>query len=265
MDYLNNCHQSWALFIENNRKLIDNILMSIDLNNIAPSKQNVFKIFEQDLHNISVVITGQDPYPSLLHMDSKKSIEETAKENHLSIVQATELRNANIIATGKSFQVNGLTDWSQKFRQTSFRNILRLLYKTYNGIENYEDIPKFKEITPLIASGEFEIKQPFELMDSWWQQGVLLLNASLTCEIGKPLSHEDLWAPFTAYLVNYISNENKDVCWFLWGKPAQKIAEHITHGKIYASRHPMMCSPKYEDDFLKAECFKETMDKINWL
>ena len=27
----------------------------------------------------------------------------------------------------------------------------------------------------------------------------------------------------------------------------------------------MMCSEKYEDDFLKSDCFKDTMNIINWL
>ena len=31
------------------------------------------------------------------------------------------------------------------------------------------------------------------------------------------------------------------------------------------SRHPMLCSSKYDDDFLKSDCFIKTNHIIKWL
>ncbi|HBD63006.1 MAG TPA: uracil-DNA glycosylase, partial [Clostridiales bacterium] len=62
-----------------------------------------------------------------------------------------------------------------------------------------------------------------------------------------------------------ISEKNRDIKWFLWGRQAEEKSQFIKHGKFYISRHPMMCSEKYDDDFLRNNCFKDTMDIINWL
>jgi len=66
-------------------------------------------------------------------------------------------------------------------------------------------------------------------------------------------------------IIDYISDENRNINWFLWGKQAEDKKRYINSGKYYLSRHPMMCSEKYGDDFLNNNCFKDTMKLINWL
>lgn len=51
----------------------------------------------------------------------------------------------------------------------------------------------------------------------------------------------------------------------LWGSSAQSYAPPLQTARIFQCRHPMMCSQKYPDDFLKFLGFRETMDTINWL
>ncbi|MFW6015227.1 MAG: uracil-DNA glycosylase [bacterium] len=228
-------HNTWADFIEENKSLVHEIETKIDIDVMTPTPKKALRFLETDLYKLKVVILGQDPYPQ------------------------------DGIATGKAFQIGGLDDWNKKFRQTSLRNILRLLYKTYNNIYNYNNIPKFKDIIKKINAGDFNIKNPFNLFESWWNQGVLLLNTSLSCEIGEPKTHEEIWAPFTKNLIKYISNKRPDLIWFLWGTSAQKQKKYISNGVFHESRHPMMCSQKYENDFLKADCFNDTKDFINWL
>lgn len=140
-----------------------------------------------------------------------------------------------------------------------------MIYKNINNIENYSDIPSYKAIVSEIITGDFTLKEPKEWFDSLEKQGVLFLNTTLTCKIGVSNSHKKVWEDFSKKLLTYINTQNKDLYWFLWGKEAISNKEFIKNGKIYTSNHPMMCSEKYEDDFLKGSCFKDTMDIINWL
>lgn len=203
--------------------------------NYTPESNKVLRFMELDLNKIKVVILGQDPY-----------------------------KPAGV-ATGRSFEPADLYSWSDKFRQVSLKNIVRLIYKSINNIENYSDIPSYKAIVSEIITGDFTLKEPKEWFDSLERQGVLFLNTTLTCKIGVSNSHKKVWEDFSKKLLNYINTQNKDLYWFLWGKEAISNKEFIKNGKIYTSNHPMMCSEKYEDDFLKGSCFKDTMDIINWL
>lgn len=133
------------------------------------------------------------------------------------------------------------------------------------NIEGYEDIASYKNIVSEIAEGRFPIKQPREWFDSLEKQGVLFLNRYLTTEIGKPNAHRSIWDEFMKDVFRFIDKKRPDLVWFLWGSEAQQSLELIKNGLIYKCRHPMMCSDKYEDDFLKSECFKDTKNIINWL
>lgn len=202
--------------------------------NINPDAENVLRFLKVNLDNVKVVILGQDPYPQ----------------------KGT--------ATGRAFEVGGLVSWRQNFKQVSLKNIIRLLHKNYNGISSYEDILSFRQIQNEIETGKFPILPPDKLFESWENQGVLLLNTSFTCIPGSPGSHEHLWHDFSCRLLSYISSQ-RECHWFLWGKHSQQRMMHIKKGIFHISRHPMLCSSKYEDDFLKSDCFLKTSDFINWL
>lgn len=103
------------------------------------------------------------------------------------------------------------------------------------------------------------------MFESWEQQGVLLLNGALTCEVGAPGSHSDIWKDFMVEVFKYISEYNSEIIFFLWGNYANTFKDLLKDNKIYSSRHPMMCSRKYPDDFLKNTCFYDTKHVINWL
>lgn len=227
-------HNSWKAFIEAKEVELKNIELLIG-SNYTPKKELVLRFLKTDLKNIKVLILGQDPYPE-------------------------EGR-----ATGRSFEVGDLKSWNQKFRQVSLKNIIRLIHKNYMEIDSYESIFKYSEIIKQIENNEFKIEAPNELFKSWEEEGVLMLNSYFTCQIGKPGSHRSVWESFARDLISYIDEVNSDLKWFLWGKEAQSFKSLIVSGKIIESRHPMMCSNKYDDDFLKFEGFKITKNEINWL
>jgi uracil DNA glycosylase len=122
----------------------------------------------------------------------------------------------------------------------------------------------FSQIRSEIQSGCFRIAPPDKLFKSWEQQGVLLLNKYLTCECNKPGSHRDIWRRFTSGTIKYLSHNNPDIAWMLWGEDAKTSKPDIMGGKIFFCRHPMMCSSKYDDDFLKSDCFLATKSIIDW-
>ena len=48
-------------------------------------------------------------------------------------------------------------------------------------------------------------------LEEWEEQGVLLLNTALTCEINKPGSHSLLWRPFICKLIKQICSYNSGI------------------------------------------------------
>jgi uracil-DNA glycosylase len=57
----------------------------------------------------------------------------------------------------------------------------------------------------------------------WAEQGVFLLNASLTVRAGEPMSHSKIgWAQFTDTVIKKISEQKEHVVFLLWGKFAQE-------------------------------------------
>ena len=95
----------------------------------------------------------------------------------------------------------------------------------------------FKEITedtgsPIPQSGNLE---------RWADQGVLLLNATLTVRAQSPGSHQNKgWEEFTDAVIKVISQGKSNVAFMLWGSYAQRKGEVIDRGKhfILKSPHP---------------------------
>ncbi len=56
----------------------------------------------------------------------------------------------------------------------------------------------------------------------WSNQGILLLNITLTTEVGKIGGHYDIWKPFTAYLLDRLNNYNPGLVYVYMGKKAEE-------------------------------------------
>ena len=95
----------------------------------------------------------------------------------------------------------------------------------------------FKEIEsdlgkPYPASGNLE---------KWAQQGVLLLNATLTVRENEAGSHQNKgWEIFTNAVIATISEQRQDVVFLLWGGMAKKKGAKIDLKKhvVFTSGHP---------------------------
>jgi len=78
-------------------------------------------------------------------------------------------------------------------------------------------------------------------LERWAEQGVLLLNASLTVQKDKPNSHKHLnWNQFTTAVIQLISDKKENVVFLLWGNYAQKKGTIIDRNKhlVLESGHP---------------------------
>ncbi|AYA35683.1 uracil-DNA glycosylase [Hymenobacter oligotrophus] len=78
-------------------------------------------------------------------------------------------------------------------------------------------------------------------LDRWAQQGVLLLNATLTVRASTPGSHQKKgWEEFTDAVIRIISEQKEHVVFVLWGAYAQKKAELIDSRKhlVLKAAHP---------------------------
>ena len=78
-------------------------------------------------------------------------------------------------------------------------------------------------------------------LERWADQGVLLLNATLTVRAHEAGSHQKKgWETFTDYVIKTISKEQEGIVFLLWGGYAKKKAALIDENKHYVltSGHP---------------------------
>ena len=78
-------------------------------------------------------------------------------------------------------------------------------------------------------------------LERWANQGVLLLNATLTVEAGKAGSHQKFgWQQFTSEIIKQLSQQYNNIAFLLWGNSAIKLSDYIDTSKhiIYTSTHP---------------------------
>lgn len=78
-------------------------------------------------------------------------------------------------------------------------------------------------------------------LTKWADQGLLLLNASLTVRANEPMSHAKIgWAQFTDTVIRKVSEQKENVVFLLWGKFAQEKQSLIDETKhlVLKAAHP---------------------------
>lgn len=90
----------------------------------------------------------------------------------------------------------------------------------------------------------FEVPHNFITFDpsleSWAKQGILMLNSALTCEIGKPGSHVNIWRPFIVQLLKNLSESKPGLIYVLFGNQAGSFKPYINkkYNDIVEIEHP---------------------------
>lgn len=229
--YQNN-HHSWNTFFE--RTDIQAELGKIDdyLKNTKyfPDEENIFRFAKNDKTKIKVVIMGMEPYPSSF-ISGKKTYP---------------------VATGRSFEIANIHSWSERFKQSSLRNIIKAIY--YNETGRYVSLETLRNE---ISTGNFLLAKPKQWFDCLESQGVSFLNASLTVQPHKVKTHTKLWEYFISELIKEIDKQN--VVWMLWGREAQeRVLPLIDKNKAICCCHPRLAQFVKENPFSKVK-------NINWL
>ncbi len=110
-------------------------------------------------------------------------------------------------------------------------------------------------------------------LESWANEGVLLLNSVLTVEKDKPASHKNIgWENFTDSIIKKINEKEEPVVFILWGNFAKSKKSLITNPKhlIIESSHPSPFSVNYgffgSRPFSKTNKFLEEngIKEIDW-
>lgn len=108
---------------------------------------------------------------------------------------------------------------------------------------------------------------------NWAQQGVLMLNATLTVRANEAGSHQNKgWEVFTDAVIKNLSDHKENLVFILWGAYAQKKASYINRKKhfIVESAHPSPLSASRgffgQNHFSKTNTFLESkgIKPISW-
>ena len=113
-----------------------------------------------------------------------------------------------------------------------------LCFSVPEGIEQPPSLQNiFKEINndlgkPVPTSGNLE---------RWAEQGVLLLNATLTVRAHQAGSHQGKgWEQFTDAVIQAVNAQERPIVYMLWGRPAQSKIPMLTNPKhlVLKAPHP---------------------------
>lgn len=191
-----------------------------------PLRRDVFAAFHAiDPKDVKVIIFGQDPYPDVLSDGFPR-------------------------ATGMSFSVRHDVDVS-----VSLRNIFKMAQNSFpNGMSQYP-VAEDEEPCPLRQYEHGDLT-------SWCNQGVMLLNSSLTICPGEGRTHYDLWASFLKNTVEYILEFNPKLITVLFGREAQKMLRMLQRTTIFTLPHPAARDPKNYREFIDSKLFAKINIKL---
>lgn len=110
-------------------------------------------------------------------------------------------------------------------------------------------------------------------LQSWAEQGVLLLNTVLTVEEGQAHSHKHLgWEKFTDRVIEVLSDYGQGIVFLLWGSHAQKKGQQIDSNKHFILKAPHPSPLSAHRGFFGCKHFSTTnnilmnhgSEPINW-
>ncbi len=136
-----------------------------------------------------------------------------------------------------------------------------LSFAVHEGVRNPPSLQNiFKEIAT-------DLGRPTTLKNGdltpWAQQGVLLLNATLTVRADSPASHQDKgWEQFTDAVIETLSQEREHLVFILWGNYARQKGIMIDRAKhlVIESPHPSPFSA--DKGFFGSKPFSKTNDYL---
>jgi len=105
------------------------------------------------------------------------------------------------------------------------------------------------------------------VLDGWARQGVLMLNAVLTVEVGAAGAHMNCgWQSLTSDIVRVLASRAAPPAFLLWGKPAQAFFDAAcpagSSARVLRARHP---SQDFKREFMAdGSHFAATAELVDW-
>lgn len=148
-------------------------------------------------------------------------------------------------------------NWFKAFELCNY-NDLRIVFLGYDpypqrGVAtgilfgNNKEVSK-EDLSPSLqiikeAAINFEIPHKSIIFDqsleSWARQGILMINAALTTEIGRTGVHTMIWRPFIKHLIIKLSEYNTGIIYVLFGEQARTFKPFIGKNNIILEeKHP---------------------------
>lgn len=212
----------------------------------APKGAHIFRAFEDiGPQNVRCILLGQDPYPCMA------------------------------FSTGRAFEVGSYSSWRDMERMFShsMRSFIQCACAARTGRQELAaDTAAWKDTIQGIESGEIDLEPPSELAQRWVDQGVLLVNSSLTISrfavAGDPHQlecHIPLWRPLIVRLLDYFAHDvDKPIATALFGDVAKdayqdSLAQRhadgsITEAFVVATEHPAAGSEFLKNGNPLAQC-----------
>ncbi len=159
---------------------------------------------------------------------TKEYLEQTVfpeRENIYKAFELTPLENIKVVIIGQDpYHGKGQAEG--------------LSFSVQKGVKHPPSLKNiFKELK---ADTGNEIPENGSLQ-KWAEQGVFLLNTTLTVREKSPASHSKIgWQTFTDHVIQYINEQTEHVVFILWGAHAQKKEIFINEQKhcVIKSPHP---------------------------
>ena len=200
-----------------------------------PSKELIFNAFNLcPFDKVRVVVLGQDPYRGNHAMGLSFSVPEKIKLPPSGSTCCTKMRRFSV---------------PEKIKLPPS---LRKIYK-----EIGEDLCK-----PMPKSGD---------LTRWAEQGVLLLNTTLTVRADGANSHKHLgWQKFTDAAIKALSEHREHIVFMLWGNDAMRKKRLIDTERhhIIESYHPAAGQrykfKKHQFTCCNAYLKQQGLDEIDW-
>ena len=203
----------------------------------CPDRSDLFRSLALvEYSKCNVVLLGQDPYPNRRHATG--------------VAFSAERPNLHQNDTGKS----------ESFERSYGSKLAK--------IEHFNKLPASLKIIYKELMRDLLISLPGHgCLENWCEQGVLLWNATPTCNEGEPGSHQDWyeWMPLTTEIVERLSAKGK-VIFVLIGHRAQIYANCIDEYNntiIYTSHPSPRGQIKAKNKFIGSRLFSTINDKLN--
>ena len=176
---------------------------------VYPAPKNIFRAFDLcPFNKVEVVILGQDPY------------------------HGPGQANGLCFAVGENVPL-----------PPSLQNIFKEIASDMGDRASSEEILRSADRTGDRASSEEILRSADRSGDlsRWAEQGVLLLNATLTVRAHSAGSHQNKgWEEFTDAVIKTLSDKREHLVFMLWGNYAKAKGAHIDRTKhlVLEAAHP---------------------------